>query len=429
MIKRIQDLLEKKGLSGWIIKEKQVSTKEVFFIKENLDLNRARDSHDFTITVFLDFEEDGKKYKGHSSIAVGVSDDFESIEKNIDDAILASHFIKNAWYDLPEKEGTPFTMKDHHTKEAFLASFDQLTELLFKARNFESKINSVELFGEEGFERVITSKGVDVKYPYNRFSMELVTEHPGTVEPVEIFKIYTMTELELDRIDAIVHDQLEETDGRAKAVQAKMMKDVRLLLRGDAVEEFLQFYLGQASAGRVYQKMTKAKIGESFQKNPVEPLTITLNPTLETANSAAPVDEQGKILSPYVLIENGVVKNLNGSARFTHYLGIENKGIVYSFEVNPGKKSEEELKSVPYLEILSWSSFLSDGITGDFGGEYRLAKYYDGKETHYLTGGSISENIFSVQDHFEFSKELMNLSNSRVPQFISIDHVTAIGEA
>ena len=70
-----------------------------------------------------------------------------------------------------------------------------------------------------------------------------------------------------------------------------------------------------------------------------------------------------------------------------------------------GDTSISEIQKEPYLKIVSFSDFQMDEFTGQFGGEYRLAYYFDGKNTIPVTNGSISGNINDIIGNILFSSE------------------------
>lgn len=431
MINKIKDILENTdNISDWIITENKSVSTEIFLVKDKIDMNRACDTEEYSIVVFVDFEEDGKKYRGESKILLGPSYSEEEIEEKIKSAAFSARFVKNPWYPLPENEGGNYIeIKGFENNKDIKEKFDQVHKIIYKDYKYNARVNSCEIFAVEAKNRVVTSKGIDVEYPKSEFSFEIVTDSNIGKEAVEIFNGYYLKNINLEEIEKIVDKQLMETEGRSKAVRNKKMENMRVILSSEAVEELLQFYLEQARDLSIYQKVSKAKIGESFQKEEAkEKITIKMNPALESSINARPLDGEGKKLKEYLLYENGRVKDLVTSAKYSHYLGIENRGTCSTFEVNGGEKSLEEYKREDYVEILAFSSFIMDPVTGDFGGEFRLAKLVeDGKES-YITGGSISENIFKAQNNMYFSKEKTVRKNSISPAAIIFDGITVAGE-
>lgn len=115
-------------------------------------------------------------------------------------------------------------------------------------------------------------------------------------------------------------------------------------------------------------------------------------------------------------------------SKIGHYLGLPVTGYTDNFTVDAGDKSESELRTGEYLEIKTFSDFLTDNATGDFGGEFRLAIWYkDGVQTP-VSGGSLSLNLNRIQDKMLFSKELKERSYSKAPSIIVFEDVSVAGE-
>lgn len=430
MIERIKEILNAdKNLSAWIITESRLKSSELFFVKDRLDINRASNIHEYAVRIFVDFKEGDESYKGDAGFLLTPMDSDEEIREKLKRAVFGAGFVKNKYYDIPEKEADYIEVKAFDTIRDLNRDYEGLMDIFFKDYGFEAGINSLELFAVQGEKRVLNSKSVDVSYPFSEFSFELVTDSDKGREPVEIFRGYTLNQLDLALIEDIIKKQLMETEGRMKALNTPKMENMRLIISGPAVEEFFQFfYLEQARDRSIYRGVSKVKLGESFTKEGAkERLTIRMNPALSSSAYQSPVDEEGKKLEAYTLFENGIAKDLRSSSRYSHYLGIENRGEVLCFEVEAGEKPIAEYKQGDYIEILTFSSFLMDAVTGDFGGEFRLAKCVkDGKEK-YLTGGAVSENVFKIQDRMVFSKELETRMYSVAPASIIIDGVTISG--
>lgn len=428
LLKNILDTMP--SVSAWLINKEEKCTAELFLIQDKVDMNRACDSEEYVVKVFADFNEGDTKYKGDATCTIGASDSEAEIRQKLEKAALSASFVKNPWYDLPENDDSPVLKPVTFPTIAELkAQFANLHKIIYKAYPYQSKVNSCELFASQSYYHVLSSKGVDVNFERSAFSMELVTESEIGKEPVEIFKPYNLSRLDLQKVESIVDKQLMETEGRALATRNPKMENMRVILSGDAVEEFLYFYWEQANASSIYQKSSRAELGKAFQSESAkESLTMRINPALVNAINASPVDSEGKKLKAYTLFDKGVVKNIVGNAKFSHYLGVENLGNCNIFAVEAGKESLTSYMQGEYVEILGFSSFLMDSTTGDFGGEFRLAKHIKDGKVSYITGGSISETVFDVQDSMHFSSELEERNHSLAPKAIILDGITVAGE-
>ena len=455
MLETILNILKKKELAGWIVTEENLASTELFFVKNKLDQNRLCETTETTVEVFVDFEEAGEdgveRYKGKGEALLSAGDSAEEIEARIDNAIVSACFVKNKWYPMatndvrakaPSSTSTPSdtgttastssmasdtvssmssdTASPSNT-ETLKTQYDALYEALFADYGMSSQVNSVELFAVDGTRHVLTSTGTEVTYPVHRFVFELVTDAKGATESVEIFNDYTFGLLDVEQMRDVVKTQLADTEARAAAVKAPKLENINVILRGSAVEDLLSLYVVQASDEAVYSGFSRAKIGERFTgENALQPLNIRMDPSLSHAVDKAPIDKDGVLLHPYDLYRDSVVQNFRTSQQFSSYMDRENIGSPIPFVVEGSDTPYEDFLDEDYLEIYVFSSFVSSPIEGDFGGEYRLAKLVQNGKTTFITGGSLSENLFEAQDRMVFSKECEKRENSLAPKAILI---------
>ncbi|MBA7541192.1 hypothetical protein ES705_33499 [subsurface metagenome] len=153
----------------------------------------------------------------------------------------------------------------------------------------------------------------------------------------------------------------------------------------------------------VYNNISSAKTGDNLQGINVkgDTVSISLEPYLPNSVYSVPYDSDGFPLKPASIIEGNVLKNYWGSLRYCHYLNEDTTGMIKNFKVKPGNISVNDYKKEPYLEIVYFSAFLVEPLTGDFGGEIRLGYYFDGKEKIPVTGGSIGGNINKLHQEIE----------------------------
>ena len=128
-----------------------------------------------------------------------------------------------------------------------------------------------------------------------------------------------------------------------------------------------------------------------------------------------------------VIIKDGILENFVANKRYADYLNIPCTGDIRNTVVNAGSYTEKELKVAPYLEILKFSAFQSDVMTGHFGGEFRLGIYNDGTKEIPVTFGSIAANMKEVQDKMYLSKELVQDNNFVGPKLIKFDNIRIAG--
>lgn len=80
--------------------------------------------------------------------------------------------------------------------------------------------------------------------------------------------------------------------------------------------------------------------------------------------------------------------------------------------------------------MLSFSDFITEPLTGDFGGEFRLAYYSDPDGQRYpVTGGSVSGNIKDVQAQMYLSRETQSTTGFKGPLAIRLPEISVAGSA
>ena len=424
--KIVKLLKENKDLSSYSIVLSNTVSKEAFFVKDKLDMNRGKEVFHVLLTVYKDFELDGKKYRGSASCKISPQDTDEVIGQKIGDSVFAAGFVKNEWYPLPKNEKCKVDNKIEHKE--LLDSILKMKNSVYAKNETKANINSVEFFASSTYIEVVNSEGVDVSFVENKNIAEVITDAKGA-EEVEIYGCESYGKLDDALLKEVVQEQLHNTSERAIATKATHINSINVILRGSAVPSFFDFYITQTSSSNVYSGQSRAKRGENFQgevKGDV--LNINLEPNLENAVNSASYDKEGNHLKHTVLYENGVVKTYHGGMRHAHYLGIEPTGNIPNFEVASGSLFyETDMKAKPYIEILMFSDFFMDATTGNFGGEFRLARYFDGKETHIITGGSISGNMFKVQSEMYFSKEIMIKDGYKGPKAVFLPNMEIVG--
>ena len=127
------------------------------------------------------------------------------------------------------------------------------------------------------------------------------------------------------------------------------------------------------------------------------------------------------------LIENGVVKSILGNRMFASYLGLEDSFIPSNFAVSGGKYSEEELRSGQYLELVEFSDFQVDSMTGDLYGEIRLGYWHDGNSVIPVSGGSVSGSMLELTGNMFLSRETHQYNNWQIPAATLLKRVTVTG--
>lgn len=432
MLDKIKRQLETiSGIDEWKILEHKTESKELFYVRKDCDMNRRKEVTHYEVEVFHNFEEQGEKLKGSSLVKLSPTMEESEIKEILEEAIYAATFVKNKWYPIADAyQGEIQKVASKFSEADVMDKMAEFTDSIYAETGTKARINSAEVFIDKNKKRIVNSKGLDVSFDTYKGEIETVTDHKEGEEAVELFSIINFSDACYHKIQEDVKLQLLMTEERAKAEKSPSIKSIHGILANDAVKELFDFYLTHANAQAVYEKISSAKLGESFQGEDVkgDKISITLLPILENSSKSAPFDEDGVKLEELKLYEEGVLCSYFGKLQYTSYLGVAPTGNLKNFQVREGSKTAEEMKKEPYVELLSFSAFQMNPFTGDFGGEFRLAKYFDGTTTKYITGGSISANIFDMQKEMYFSKETMQDNNYKGPKLILFKNIEVAGQ-
>lgn len=429
MLNKIKSILEStRDVTDWKIVELTKEGHELYFIKKELDMNRAKRVRYYDVTVYRDFEQDGKKFRGSARTAVHPTMSEEEIKKRIEEATFAASFVKNKPYPVAEPSEPHGEISSRLQKGDIADWLAEIASEVFLPDKMENAfLNSTEIYLTKTSTHILNSRGVDAYFDSVGAFIELIITAIGK-EEVELYHQLWFSDYEPGWVSEQVTEFLEEASERARAKPTPALKSSTVLLVSEPVEEFLHYYVMNSNAQAVHEKISTFKVGESVQGNfSGDGLTITLDPFMNGSYYSAPYDNDGFALKEEEIIQNGKLLKYWGDVRYSHYLGVEPTGDIQNFTVKPGNLSIEELRKEPHLEIASFSAFNMDEITGDFGGEIRLGWYFDGKEKYPITGGSITGNINKVQEELYLSREIQRTKRYEGPKAIKLKNVTVSG--
>lgn len=411
MLDRIMNILkDNKDISDWRITQNQTEANELYLIKNQIGMTRSKNVNKIALTVYKDFEENGSRYRGSSTINIHPTMTDQEIAAAIAEAAFASSFIKNQYYPLPENTNTETKKLTSKFDSAPLVHWmPKIKDALFASDTYsKGYINSGEIFLNKNNCSIINSRGIHHSFVNYTGNIELITNWTENQEEIELFKELTFSDYEPEFFTNTSKEMLELSREKAATQPTPNLGNFTVILRGEPVAELLKYYYIQANAQSVYQQVSMAKPNESIQGENIQgdKITMILDPVLPNSAESTPVDEDGIVLAEHKIIENSILLKYWGSNQYSFYLGVEPTGKINNYIFQGGSKSLEEMRQLPHLEIAAFSDFSINTMTSDFAGEIRLGWYYDGKTRITVSGGSISGNLNTLQTNMYLSKEL-----------------------
>jgi predicted Zn-dependent protease len=424
MVEIIINAFKKININKYKINVDKVESIELFFIKKQLDMNRRKDVTHYKVIVYRDFEENNKKYTGSANVDIYPTMRADEIEEALKDGLYAAGFVKNQFYPLVAGEKSQcITLPSKFDSCSLEEAVIQIKEALYGNDIYEEGgVNSSEIFLNKTTSRIINSEGVDISFVKYTSEIECITQWLEE-QDVELFNVFRYSDLDATLISEDVKDAIELTKWRVKARNSVKTGNYRVLLRKAALKSFFDYYVDNATASSVYNKLSKFKVEESVQGSSIKGDKVNI-----TLMGSVPYDEDGFKLDEVKIIDEGILKAFYGSKRFCHYLDIKPTGVLDLVKVNLGNKTEEEMKKESYLELLAFSDFQMDSLTGDYAGEIRLGFLYDGEKVTPITGGSMSGNISDVHENMFFSKEEYKEEKFVGPKILELLNVNVSGE-
>jgi predicted Zn-dependent protease len=416
----VEQLKANKDISDWKIVQNQIESNELFIIKKQIDMPRSKHINHIAVTVYKDFEEEGKKFRGSSTANIHPTMTDEEISIAIKDIAFSASFIKNQHYTIPAKTNIEIKSLANKFDSAPIVDWmPKLKEALYKYDNYDKGfINSSEFFLNKDITTILNSRGVLHRYISYKGQIELISSWKGMVEEIELYKEIMFSDYDPEVLSSAAKELLEMSKERAGTQPTPNSEGFAVILTGEPVSEVLKYYYIGSNAQSVYQLVSTAKLHESIQGENIQgdKINLTIDPTLSNSVVSAPVDDDGVVLTAHKIIENGVLQKYWGTNQYCQYLNVEPTGRINNLVYEGGSKTIDEMRMAPHLEIAAFSDFGINTMTGDFAGEIRLGWYDDGNTRVAINGGSISGNLNNVQSNMYLSKELQQCTAKEIFQ-------------
>ena len=428
MLNTIIDILSENNIQNFLINECKEHTKELFFVKHSIDQSRSKEVIKYDITLYKDFSLPKYKdniYRGSSTCQITPAMTKDEITNKIKTTYNTASFVKNKYYPLAKGDEIYATKTNTSNQEissenVALTTTD-LAKAVFDADDSTSKdcfINSLEIFETTKNVRIINSNGFDKTYTTKIFSGEYVVQSK-IKEDVELFYQFEFNDTSKDickKLASQVTSSLKMAKDRSLAIdinETNFNKDCKkIILQGDFLSELFNYYLSRSDASLIYQGYSNFKPDLEIPSN--TDISITTMPTV-------PYSTEGIKLAQYPVVKHNKIVNILGDLRFSFYMGINPLGTYNSYKMNPGNASISDYQNNTYLRITNFSDFQTNALTGEFGGEFRLAYYYDGTKEIPVTKGSFSGNIKDILSSLELSKDVQETINYQGPKWISFN--------
>ena len=400
-----------KNIDGYEISISEKDSRELFYVLKHLEINRAVKINNVVITVYaID-----KKGTGSSIVTVTAADDTKSLTKKINAAAKKAKSAKNNYYPLARKTTN---IKDSNEIQGDLNDIaSNIAKAVFKADVYtDGWINSTEIFVSKYTREFINSNGI--KHKSNSFKIQIEcipTWSNEEKEEFELYKFYESNKINYKQITNEVDEILRLANNRAyakKISDVKLPKDIKVLVKNDMRDDLVGNMCAEMTYRYNFTKMNHYKIGDVISNNKFD---LIMKSEINGCVNSSKYDGHGVALKMKKIVSNGKASANFGDIQFGTYLGI--KDISGMLPVCELKANGVDYSKEKHLIVETFSSPQLDESSGYWGGEVRLARYFDGEKYIPLTGFSISGNIYEDMKNIEFSKEVSTSSAYKGPKY------------
>lgn len=236
--------LKELQVSDYRVVETICASKELFFITKKLDLSRAKHVKKWFVTVYEDYELEGKKYRGSATMQFYPTMTEIEIRTGLDQLKQMAQLGRQEPYSLPV--GSSSVLSEVEGNESMS---DVLKMMLDLPEEDGISINSFEVFSQKYTKRIINSRGVDVTFHYSDHEIELVLNARNEEQEVEIYEDYRFGKPSEVALSRAMTKAMRQAASRLQARPCTSMPEgTAIVLSGQDVVTLFSFYRCQLHA-------------------------------------------------------------------------------------------------------------------------------------------------------------------------------------
>ena len=426
MLDIIVKLLKESGVHAWELNDVKTEGWEFYFIRHELDQNRAKHVEHISVKVYQ-LIDDGK-FMGSASAELPPTATEDEARRLIGDLAYRATLVKNRPYSLnPLTEAHRETLHSAPVDvsgiaRAFLDTMQQLPETATE------DINSYEIFVNAKTRRFLNSEGIDVEEIYPDSMIEVVVNARRNGHEIELYRNYQSGSCDAVGLKRDLARTMQYGKDRLHTAPTPALGQADVLFTTSDATRIYDYFVDRLSAQMVYRRMSDWQLGKPIADEiKGDKVSVTLVRELENSSMNRAFDAEGAPIHDSVILRAGVPEKYCGSRMFASYLGLDDSFIPSNVLVEGGTHSEQELRAGKYLEVVEFSDFQVDPMTGDIFGEIRLAYWHDGERTVPVSGGSVSGSMHDFVKDMLLSEESVQYNNYRIPALTLLKNVTVTG--
>ena len=415
MLNQIVEALKKRSdLAGWTVRHVQTREAQVYAVPQGIESQRAVENEKYLIDVLRNTSTaDGSPAVGSGDASLLPGGD---IDHAIGQAALVAGLVANPVYGLPGPTVFPdVSLCDESLKKDASTVMRDVMERMRSAaaKHSNVRLTAAECFGEVLDTHLVNSRGIDAMQESTQVDIEFVLHSRKGDRESETFDAMTRRRVADLDLEAVLADRarytLDSLDAEAPASwQGPVVlhnEALTIFLAGDNLNGSVIQTL--ASASSKYAKFSPWEVGKSVFNVEVkgDPLTVWGNRAMPFGTASDRFDAEGLPAQRVELIRNNELVTFSASQRYADYLKIPATGAFGNIELPAGKTPASALLTEPYVEIVQFSWFNPDTITGDFATEIRFGYLVENGKRKPFKGGQLVGNYMEALADVRWSAE------------------------
>ncbi len=422
MLETIIKLLKEAETDGWEVTDTVTEGWEFYFIRHELDQNRVRNVEHIDVNVFKKFGE----YLGNASAEIPVTAGEEEIKKMITQLLFEAQLVKNPVYSLNEPSSQ--TEEEGVTPDVRSIAKDFMEVMNDLPETETEDINSFEIFATAEKKRFLNSNGIDVTSVYPASMLEVVFNARRKRHEIELYRLYHSGTCDREALKKEISETLRYGKDKLSATNTPNLGKCAVLFSTDASVQIYNYFIYKMNTAIKYRKLSNWETGTPISDGVRgDKVTIRSLKTLRNSSCNQTYDREGAPVRDLLILDQNVPVHFVGARQFSQYLGIEDSFIPGNYAAEGGTKSAAELRSGRYLEIVEFSDFQVETMTGAIAGEIRLGYLHDGDKVTIVSGGSVSGSMTDYVKEMYLSKEQKQYNNMLVPEVTRLENVSITG--
>ena len=334
-------------------------------------------------------------------------------------------YVRNPFYTLNKPEqGSRQVGGQVETADLKAISGDFLKTVAELPETDTEDLNSCEIFVSEKHTRFLNSEGIDATAVYPSSMVEAVVNARKDGHEIELYRMYECGTCDREQLTRDLTETMRYGRDKLTAEATPALEKADVILSTDAAREIYWYFIDRMSAGWVYNGISDWKTGDTVAP---ENLTVETAAFLPNSSSNGVYDGEGARIRDMTLVDHGEAVHYWGSRQFSQYLGLEDSFLANNFIVSGGTETEAQIRKGDWLEVVEFSDFQVDGMTGDIAGEIRLGYLHRDGKTISVSGGSVSGNMGELSEKMQFSAESRQYDNMRIPALTRLNGATVTG--